>query len=231
MKVLEAKNISKKYRRRDKRLNVLDSVNLSIEKGTFNVIEGESGSGKSTLLGVLAGIIDSDEGSVVYRTDYEPVTEMEINSLSSNERAGIRRHDIVYMPQLQEVIPELTVSENIRLVDVFDDKKSENGDQNLSYIIERLGLTDLKDEYPEDISGGELRRLVVARTIYSKPKVVLADEPTNDLDRNNREVIGNVFKEMTDSGITVIVVTHDEELAEKADYRYTLKDGKLESNR
>ena len=87
----------------------------------------------------------------------------------------------------------------------------------------------MKDEYPDDISGGELRRLVVARTIYSHPKIVLADEPTNDLDKQNREIIGNIFKDLTDSGITVIVVTHDEELAGKADNRYLLKDGKLYS--
>ena len=88
-------------------------------------------------------------------------------------------------------------------------------------------MTDLKDEYPDDISGGELRRLVVARTLYSKPQVVLADEPTNDLDKRNREIIADVFREMTESGITVIVVTHDEELAAKADNKYILKKGKL----
>ena len=207
---------------------------MTIEKGTFNVIEGESGSGKSTFLEILAGLIDADEGSVIYLrendlSEKDKALEIEINSLNPNDRVKLRRHDIVYMPQLQEVIPELTVSENIRLVDVFDDKQQENSDQILSYIVERLGLTDLKDEYPEDISGGELRRLVVARTIYSKPKVILADEPTNDLDKQNREIIGNVFKELTESGISVIAVTHDEELAGKSDNRYQLRDGKLYS--
>jgi putative ABC transport system ATP-binding protein len=229
MSVLEIKDIRKTYKRRDRKINVLDGINLTVEKGTFNVIEGESGSGKSTFLGVLAGLIDTNEGSVVYRKSNEVKSsdEIEINSLNSNERARLRRHDIVYMPQLQEVIPELTVSDNIRLVDVFDEEKQENTDQRLSYIIERLGLSDLKDEYPDDISGGELRRLVVARTIYSRPKVVLADEPTNDLDKQNREVIATVFRELTESGITVIAVTHDEDLAGKADNRYLLKNGKL----
>ena len=221
MSVLEVKNIRKNYKRRDKTLNVLNGIDLSIEKGTFNVIRGESGSGKSTFLGVLAGLIDVDEGSVIYND------ENEISSLSTDEKAKIRRHDIVYMPQLQEVIPELSVSDNIRLVDAFDNRNHENGETNLSYILERLGLTDLKDEYPDDISGGELRRLVVARTLYSKPQVVLADEPTNDLDKRNREIIADVFREMTESGITVIVVTHDEELAGKADNKYILEKGKL----
>ncbi|MBO4591779.1 MAG: ATP-binding cassette domain-containing protein [Eubacterium sp.] len=221
MSVLEVKNIRKSYNRRDKTLNVLNGIDLSIEKGTYIVIRGESGSGKSTFLGVLAGLIDVDEGSVIYND------ENEISSLSIDEKAKIRRHDIVYMPQLQEVIPELSISENIRLVDAFDNRDHENGDANLSYILERLGLTDLKDEYPNDISGGELRRLVVARTLYSKPQVVLADEPTNDLDKRNREIIADVFREMTESGITVIVVTHDEELAAKADNKYILEKGKL----
>ena len=226
MSVLEIKEIKKTYTRRKEKLNVLDGIDLSVEKGTFNVIEGESGSGKSTFLGVIAGLIDADEGSIIY--SYESI-ESEISSLESNDRAKLRRHDIVYMPQLQEVIPELTVSENIRLVDVFDDEQQEDSEQKLSEIIEQLGLAELKDEYPENISGGELRRLVVARTIYSHPKIVLADEPTNDLDKQNREIIGNIFKDLTDSGITVIVVTHDEELAGKADNRYLLKDGKLYS--
>ncbi len=226
MSVLEIKEIKKTYTRRKEKLNVLDGIDLSVEKGTFNVIEGESGSGKSTFLGVIAGLIDADEGSIIY--SYESI-ESEISSLGSNDRAKLRRHDIVYMPQLQEVIPELTVSENIRLVDVFDDEQQEDSEQKLSEIIEQLGLAELKDEYPENISGGELRRLVVARTIYSHPKIVLADEPTNDLDKQNREIIGNIFKDLTDSGITVIVVTHDEELAGKADNRYLLKDGKLYS--
>ena len=226
MSVLEIKEIKKTYTRRKEKLNVLDGIDLSVEKGTFNVIEGESGSGKSTFLGVIAGLIEADEGSIIY--SYESI-ESEISSLGSNDRAKLRRHDIVYMPQLQEVIPELTVSENIRLVDVFDDEQQEDSEQKLSEIIEQLGLAELKDEYPENISGGELRRLVVARTIYSHPKIVLADEPTNDLDKQNREIIGNIFKDLTDSGITVIVVTHDEELAGKADNRYLLKDGKLYS--
>ena len=131
------------------------------------------------------------------------------------------------MPQQQEIISELTVSENIMLVDVFNKENKDNSEIRLSYLTERLGLTDLKDEYPENISGGELRRLIVARAMYSNPKIVLADEPTNDLDRQNREVIGKAFREMTESGITVIVVTHDEELAKRADNRFLLKDGKL----
>ena len=235
MGILEIQNVSKSYRRRNKKINVLERINLKLDAGTFVAIEGESGSGKSTLLGVLAGLIDTDEGSVIYRNNSEQVDDeeqtealFEINTLPNSEKAKLRRHDIVYMPQQEEIIPELTVSENIRLVDVFDPENIKNSDTRLSYITERLGLTELRDDYPENISGGELRRLVVARTLYSKPRIVLADEPTNDLDRQNREIIGKVFREMTESGITVIAVTHDEELAGKADDRFLLKNGKLE---
>ena len=130
------------------------------------------------------------------------------------------------MSQLQEVIPELTVSENIRLTDVFTHEET-SGDTRLSVILERLGLTDIRDEYPCDISGGELRRLVIARTLYSSPEIVLADEPTNDLDKDNREEIYRIFRDMSERGITVIVATHDKELVEAADNRFLLKDGKL----
>lgn len=227
MCILEIKNVSKKYKRRNRKLTVLDGLNLKVEKGSFNAVEGESGSGKSTLLGILAGLTDIDEGSVIYHKDSESGSVIDIHSLTESERAKLRRHDIVYMPQQQEIISELTVSENIMLVDVFNKENKDNSEIRLSYLTERLGLTDLKDEYPENISGGELRRLIVARAMYSNPKIVLADEPTNDLDRQNREVIGKAFREMTESGITVIVVTHDEELAKTADNRFLLKEGKL----
>ena len=227
MCILEINNVSKKYKRRNRELTVLDGLNLKVEKGSFNAVEGESGSGKSTLLGILAGLTDIDEGSVIYHKDSESGSVIDIHSLTESERAKLRRHDIVYMPQQQEIISELTVSENIMLVDVFNKENKDNSEIRLSYLAERLGLTDLKDEYPENISGGELRRLIVARAMYSNPKIVLADEPTNDLDRQNREVIGKAFREMTESGITVIVVTHDEELAKRADNRFLLKDGKL----
>lgn len=227
MCILEINNVSKKYKRRNRELTVLDGLNLKVEKGSFNAVEGESGSGKSTLLGILAGLTDIDEGSVIYHKDSESGSVIDIHSLTESERAKLRRHDIVYMPQQQEIISELTVSENIMLVDVFNKENKDNSEIRLSYLTERLGLTDLKDEYPENISGGELRRLIVARAMYSNPKIVLADEPTNDLDRQNREVIGKAFREMTESGITVIVVTHDEELAKRADNRFLLKDGKL----
>ena len=224
MSILEIKNISKKYTRRNSRITVLSGVDIGIEKSTFNTIEGESGSGKSTFLGIISGLIDADEGEVIYHK--KDGSDIKINSLSADERARLRRHDIVYMSQLQEVIPELTVSENIRLTDVFTHEET-SGDTRLSVILERLGLTDIRDEYPCDISGWELRRLVIARTLYSSPEIVLAEEPTNDLDKDNREEIYRIFRDMSERGITVIVATHDKELVEAADNRFLLKDGKL----
>ncbi len=224
MNILEIKNISKSYSRRGKDITILDGIDLEVEKGSFNVIEGESGTGKTTLLEIVAGLISQDEGSVLYNQEND---QIDITSLESDERSIIRRHDIAYMSQLQEVIPELTVSENIKLSDVFEKEVNETSDIQLSYLLERLGLTDIKDVYPDEISGGELRRLVVARTLYNSPKVILADEPTNDLDLSNREEIYSIFHDMSDKGITVIVATHDLELAKEADNRYLLKDGKL----
>ena len=226
MSVLELKDISKSFLRHGQEFNVLNGIDLEIESGSFISIEGESGSGKSTLLGILAGLIEPDSGSSVYRTE-EIEEGIDTTKLSADEKAKLRRHDIVYMSQLHEIIPELTVSENIRLTEVFDDTKKAD-DEKLYGILDRLGISDIKDEYPDEISGGELRRLIVARTLYSSPKVVLADEPTNDLDADNRKVIYNIFREMAEEGITVVVATHDEELALATDSRYLLKDGRLD---
>ena len=116
-----------------------------------------------------------------------------------------------------------------RMHDPADPEELTEDGTKWSPLVVDLNVSEIEiDSAEENISGGELRRLVVARTLYSKPRIVLADEPTNDLDRQNREIIGKVFREMTESGITVIAVTHDEELAGKADDRFLLKNGKLE---
>ena len=109
MCILEINNVSKKYKRRNRELTVLDGLNLKVEKGSFNAVEGESGSGKSTLLGILAGLTDIDEGSVIYHKDSESGTVIDIHSLTESERAKLRRHDIVYMPQQQEIISRTVI--------------------------------------------------------------------------------------------------------------------------
>ncbi len=234
--ILNAKNIKKVYSNRRGDNTVLDGLSLSIEEGKLYAIEGESGSGKSTLLSILAGLQKPSEGEVTYSPDVEKsftISEMDDSALSK-----LRRHDIVYVPQMQEVLPSLNVRDNICLVDNFDDKndrkkerkkdrkKTSNKEMSdigrLTLILEQLGISDLLNEYPSELSGGELRRLCIARTLYANPKVILADEPTNDLDADNRNKLRKIFSDTREKGVAVVVVTHDSELAEAADVRIRL---------
>ena len=226
--ILNAKNIKKVYSNRRGDNTVLDGLSLTIEEGKLYAIEGESGSGKSTLLSILAGLQKPSEGEVTYSPDVEKsftISEMDDSALSK-----LRRHDIVYVPQMQEVLPSLNVRDNICLVDNFDDKNDRKKDSNkemsdigrLTLILEQLGISDLVNEYPSELSGGELRRLCIARTLYANPKVILADEPTNDLDADNRNRLRKIFSDTREKGVAVVVVTHDSELAEAADVRIRL---------
>ena len=215
--ILNAKNIKKVYSNRRGDNTVLDGLSLTIEEGKLYAIEGESGRGKSTLLSILAGLQKPSEGEVTYSPDVDKsftISEMDDSALSK-----LRRHDIVYVPQMQEVLPSLNVRDNICLVDNFDDKNDRN---RLTLILEQLGISDLVNEYPSELSGGELRRLCIARTLYANPKVILADEPTNDLDADNRDKLRKIFSDTREKGVAVVVVTHDSELAEAADVRIRL---------
>lgn len=219
MNRIEARDICKSYVRRGTKLLVLDQINFLAKSGEFVAIEGESGCGKTTFLSILAGILPADEGSVRY---FDSRNELELSKLKPTEKSVLRRRDIVLLPQLQSVIAELTVAENILLPAMFSGQKREQVDKHLDFLINRLGLKDLADCYPDEISGGELRRLAVARACILQPKIILADEPTNDLDRENRLVIYDFFREMADAGSIVIVATHDKELAESADRRINI---------
>ena len=225
--VLYAEKINKSYKSRRGTHTVLSDLSFQAEEGKFYAIEGESGSGKSTFLSILGGLQKSDDGEIVYR-------DCKLSELSDDELTVLRRHDIVYVPQSQDVLPTLNVIDNIRIIDFFDgdsDSNPELGDTRLSLIVDQLGIQELRNEYPAELSGGELRRLCIARALYSDPKVILADEPTNDLDKENREKLGDIFRQVADKGISVVVVTHDSDLAAKADERLFLSDGKLKEKK
>ena len=220
--LLKAENITKVYSNKRGSNTVLDGFSLQIEEGKLYAIEGESGSGKSTLLSILSGLQKPNDGKVFYTPDDE--SSYSIGEMDDDELSRLRRHDIVYVPQTQEVLPNLNVIDNIRLVDYFDEKQDEDikSISRLSLILEQLGISELGRENPSELSGGELRRLCIARTLYAEPKVILADEPTNDLDKDNRDILRAIFRDIADKGVAVVVVTHDGELASEADERIKL---------
>lgn len=221
--VLEISNLKKDFTNKRRNVSVLRDITFQIKRGLFYSIEGDSGSGKSTLLSILAGLRKPDAGKVVFFKDDE---EIDITLKEDEYLSDLRRHDIAYISQFQDVIPGLTVEENIKLVDVFDgEKPSESRKETYEDILHELGIEELQNEYPEYLSGGELRRLIIARTIYAEPKVILADEPTNDLDEDNRRVILKLLKKLTEKGITVVTVTHESQVREYADECLELKNG------
>lgn len=212
--ILDVRNVSKSYKNSRREVKVLSGVDLSVRKGLMYGIRGDSGCGKSTLLSIMAGLQKPDSGEIVY-------DNTDISKLDEKELAILRRHDIVYISQYQDVIPELTVSENVRIVDCFDGKETGGGVHAADDILESLGIKELRDEMPVNLSGGELRRLTIARALYASPVVMILDEPTSNLDASNKDAVIGILKKLSSQGITVIAATHDDAMCECFDEYYT----------
>ena len=190
----------------------LKDINLEIKKGEFVSIIGESGSGKSTLLSVLSTLLKPSSGEVVYEdTNYKNIKNID----------NFRRENIGFIFQFHYLINYLSVKENINLA---NEKASK---EEIFELLRLLGIENLIDKYPNEISGGQRQRVAIARAMINNPKVIFADEPTGNLDSKNSLNVFDLFKTLTKKGTTVIVATHDKNLALKADITYEVKDGKL----
>jgi lipoprotein-releasing system ATP-binding protein len=191
----------------------LDNINLEIKKGEFVAIIGESGSGKSTLLSVLSTLLKPSEGNIVYEeTNYKDIKNID----------DFRRENIGFIFQFHYLINYLSVKENINLA---NEKASK---QEILELLKSLGIENLIDKYPTEISGGQRQRVAIARALINNPKVIFADEPTGNLDSKNSLNVFELFSTLAKKGTTIIVATHDKELALKANITYEVKDGKLE---
>ena len=190
----------------------LDNINLEIKKGEFVAIIGESGSGKSTLLSVLSTLLKPSEGNIVYEgTNYKDIKNIDT----------FRKNNIGFIFQFHYLINYLSVKENINLA---NEKASK---QEIFELLKSLGIENLIDKYPNEISGGQRQRVAIARALINNPKVIFADEPTGNLDSKNSLNVFELFSTLAKKGTTIIVATHDKELALKADITYEVKDGKL----
>ncbi len=212
--MLTANSISKRYK--NSRRVVLDSFDLTVEEGEFVAVMGESGSGKSTLLAVLSGILDPDEGQVLF-------DQKDLYSLSDEELSEIHKKKIGYVPQSNFFLKTDTILENI--VEPFllssgeaEEKLSERAKEHL----ERLGIGDLADRFPHELSGGELKRAALARALLTEPRLLIADEPTTGLDSRTGEIILGYLSEYVKRGNAVVVATHDEHIREVATRIVTL---------
>ncbi|MFV0393557.1 MAG: ABC transporter ATP-binding protein [Coprobacillaceae bacterium] len=219
MKILEVKNVSKIYGKGDNKLKALDNVSFSIEQGEFIAIVGASGSGKSTLLHILGGVDYPTTGKVF-------IKDKDIYTLNENDLAIFRRREIGLIYQFYNLIPVLNVKENITLPILLDHKKVKQED--LDNLINTLGLQTRLDHLPNQLSGGQQQRVSIARALINNPAIVLADEPTGNLDSKNSEDIIALLKRANKTyNQTIIIITHDLEIARQADRVITIKDGNI----
>lgn len=216
--MLKLKNICKSFNQGEFKNSVLKNINLIVKQGDFISIMGPSGSGKSTLINIL-GLLDSE-----FRGEYKLNGEI-IKSLNEDQHATLRNNDIGFVFQQFHLIDEYTVRENILLSFLYSEKKA-----NLKYIeslVEDLGLVDKLNEYPNNLSGGQKQRVALIRALAHKPKFLIADEPTGALDEESRDEILQILQNLNNSGTTIIIVTHDEFVANCSKTRYKMRNGHL----
>lgn len=219
MKILEVTNLCKTYGKGDTMVKALDNVSFSVEKGEFVAIIGPSGSGKSTLLHILGGVDVPTKGSVV-------INHTDISNLDETALAIFRRRQIGLIYQFYNLIPILTVQENLTLPLLLDGRKPD--EKQISTLVKRLGLENRLDHLPNQLSGGQQQRVSIGRALVNNPALMLADEPTGNLDsENSKEIISLLRQFNKDFNQTVIIITHDEKIANSADRVITIEDGKI----
>lgn len=219
MKILEVTNLCKTYGKGDTMVKALDNVSFSVEKGEFLAIIGPSGSGKSTLLHILGGVDVPTSGSVV-------INQTDISNLDETALAIFRRRQIGLIYQFYNLIPILTVQENLTLPLLLDGRKPDK--KQIDTLVKRLGLENRLDHLPNQISGGQQQRVSIGRALVNNPALMLADEPTGNLDsENSKEIISLLRQFNKEFNQTVIIITHDEKIANSADRVITIEDGKI----
>lgn len=218
--MIELKNIYKIYEMAGETLTALEDVSLSINQGDFTSIMGPSGSGKSTLMNVV-GLLDSfDRGEYI-------LNGQNISEYSEKELAGIRNKEIGFVFQSFNLMPRMSVLENVMLPLVYAGVSFSDRKERAMEALEKVGLGNRVNHRPNEISGGQKQRVAIARSIVNKPAVVLADEPTGNLDSTTAEEIIRIFQELNYDGATIIMVTHEREVAEYTKKIVHLRDGKL----
>ncbi len=219
--IVVIRNLTKSYRRGSQSIQVLSGINFDIARGEFVALMGPSGSGKSTLLNLIAGIDSADEGSI-------RIGEQEITRLSERELAHWRAGHVGFIFQFYNLIPVLTAYENVELPLLLTTLKRRERREHVEAVLSVVGLADRMDHYPSQLSGGQQQRVAIARAIVTDPEILVADEPTGDLDRVSAEEILQLMDRLVrEFKKTVIMVTHDPRAAEKAHVIRHLEKGEL----
>ena len=221
--IIRLKKVSKHYKMGETVVKALDGVNVNINKGDFVVIIGPSGSGKSTIMNMI-GALDLASKGEIYLDDQD------IEKLSESELSQIRGKKIGFVFQTFNLIPTLTASENIGLPMIFHKVSRSERKKRAEEIIKKVKLFHRKDHFPNELSGGERQRVAIGRALANDPEVILADEPTGNLDSKTGIEIMNLFKELNKNGKTIILVTHNLNLVKYGNKILRMKDGKIKKN-
>jgi putative ABC transport system ATP-binding protein len=223
MAILEANDVSKHYQMGEVAVDALDRVDFVVGKGEFVAVMGPSGSGKSTLLHLLGGLDKTTDGEVT-------LGGRRLSVMSDKEVTLARRRNVGFVFQFYNLLPTLTAEENIALPLLIDGKKLKQYQSKIDELLELVGLTDRRKHKPDQLSGGEQQRVAIARAFVNDPDIVLADEPTGNLDSRAGEEIMKLLRRSCDElGQTIVVVTHDPKAASFADRIVFLKDGRIAS--
>lgn len=219
--IIEVKNICKSFGSKENRTKVLDDLSLTVENGEFISLMGASGSGKSTLLYLLGGLDTPDSGEIL-------LSGRDIAKMRDKELSKLRREGLGFVFQFFNLVQNLTVEDNILLPLVMDGKDPKKYRDRLDSMLETVGLSDKRKSYPNQLSGGQQQRCAIARAVMYEPQILLADEPTGNLDSKSgteiMELFGRINKE---NGITILMVTHSRECAAYSDKVITLCDGRI----
>lgn len=219
MEILKVENLVKTYGEGDNIVNAVDNISLSVNKGEFVAIVGASGSGKSTLLHLLGGVDRPTSGKIY-------IDGNEINNMNNDKLAVFRRRQIGIVYQFYNLIPILTVEENISLPCDLDGNRPDK--ERMDLILKSFGLFERRNHLPNELSGGQQQRTSIARALINNPAILLADEPTGNLDSKSTEEIMSILKMSNrDFNQTIIMITHNLEIAKEADRIITIQDGKI----
>ena len=222
MEILKVENLCKEYGSGDNKVQAIKNMNFTVEKGEFVCIVGASGSGKSTLLHLIGGMDKPTNGKVI-------VDGENIYSLDDNKLSAFRRRKVGFIFQSYNLIPVLTAEENINITVLLDNKKPDK--KYIDGLIDTLNLSNRKNHLPNELSGGQQQRVSIARALANNPSLILADEPTGNLDRkNSQEVMELLIATVKKFNKTLILITHDIEIANLADRVIKIEDGEIVSD-
>ena len=217
--IIKTENLSKSFKRGSNTLFAVKNVNFTLEEGDFVNIIGRSGSGKSTFLNLLSGLLKPTEGKIFAKGK-------DMSDFSDREISKYRNEVIGFVPQSLGTLPNLNVLENVSLP-YYLFKRDDSAYEKAAMLLDEMGILHLKDDFPKNLSGGELKRVQIARSMINSPELLILDEPTSDLDKNTTMEIMDLLKKINSKGTALIIVTHELDILKYGNTLYQMEDGSL----